>query len=162
MKTVSEIKTALIKQIAMGMDANFTTPGEEGQKHVTNVSPQWCYLNNVPTAWRLLALLVHRDSLYFTHAGERVELFDEQPITIVNIELGYKLTDEFDGFEISPVYLTKQDSLICNADEANAYSLYAHRVEGGAICIADCQTEEMAVQLRDLLVNAIELFKTTK
>jgi hypothetical protein len=39
------------------------------------------------------------------------------------------------------------------------YSVYAHQVEGGVMCIADVPTEEAANQLRDTIVRAVKTYK---
>lgn len=39
------------------------------------------------------------------------------------------------------------------------YSVYAHRVEGGVMCIADVPNEETATQLRDTIARAVKSYK---
>lgn len=39
------------------------------------------------------------------------------------------------------------------------YSVYAHQVEGGVMCIADVPTEEAANELRDTIAHAVKTYK---
>lgn len=59
---------------------------------------------------------------------------------------------EFDG----TTYPIHDDNDVLPGD---FWSVYVHMVEGGVMCIADVPTEEMAIQLHDMLSRAVKTYK---
>jgi hypothetical protein len=47
----------------------------------------------------------------------------------------------------------------CKPSQADFWSVYLHDVEGGIFCIADCETKNEALVLRDLLTLSVKNYK---
>jgi len=69
-----------------------------------------------------------------------------------------RVDQPIDGFEVSPVRKEDGDWTVCEESEAEMWSVYAHFVEGGVDCLADCETKEAALQLENILIAVAKHF----
>ena len=68
---------------------------------------------------------------------------------------------QWDNVEVEAIKEDEEHGCSRTFGEGNPdfYSVYLHNVEGGAICIADCETEEQANNLADLIRAMIKNYK---
>lgn len=70
----------------------------------------------------------------------------------------------WNNIEVSPVKVVMDDVYgnfveVCDGKDADMWSVYLHDVNGGVQCIADCESEDDAIELRGLLKNAVRSYQ---